>query len=114
VTQENRFDCFANWKEREAMAEAMIPMIGKLYRDHSIVTSLFGRPIINRSVIDIIKAHRFVRQVEQGGLSVSETLPVLNQLVALKPSPARIDVGKLAMRFKWESWPLPWLPVLSS
>jgi hypothetical protein len=25
VTQENRFDCFANWKEREAMAEAMIP-----------------------------------------------------------------------------------------
>lgn len=82
------------------MAEAMIPMIGKLYRDHSIVTSLFGRPIINRSVIDIIKAHRFVRQVEQGGLSVSETLPVLQQLVALKPNPARIDVGKLAMRFK--------------
>ncbi|GAA4651658.1 glyceraldehyde-3-phosphate dehydrogenase [Kistimonas scapharcae] len=100
VTQEKMLDSFADWKEREAMAESMIPLVGKLYRDHNVVTSLFGRPIINRSVIDIIKAHRFVRQVEQNGLSVRETLPVLEQLATLKLGPSRIDIGKLAMKFK--------------
>ena len=89
-----------DWKEREAIAEAMIPLIGKLYRDHNIVTSVYGRPVINRSVIDIIKAHKFVRQVLGSELSVRETQPVLEILSKLNLAPARIDLGKLVVGYQ--------------
>ena len=91
-----------SWINREALAESMIPMIGKLYREHNVVTSVYGRPIINRSVIDIIKAHRFVRQLQVEALDVSETFPVLEALVGLNLGPARIDIGKLAVKYRAE------------
>ena len=89
-----------SWINREALAESMIPMIGKLYREHNVVTSIYGRPVINRSVIDIIKAHRFVRQLEDSPLDVSETFPVLEALMGLNLGPSRIDLGKLATKYK--------------
>jgi len=52
---------FSDWKEREALAEAMIPMIGKFYRDNNVETSVYGRNIVNRSVISILKSHRAAR-----------------------------------------------------
>lgn len=91
-----------SWINREALAESMIPMIGKLYREHNVVTSVYGRPIINRSVIDIIKAHRYVRQLQGQALDVSESFPVLQALTKLNLGPARIDIGKLATKFKKE------------
>lgn len=89
-----------SWVNREALAESMIPMIGKLYREHSVVTSVYGRPIINRSVIDIIKAHRYVRQLQGEALDVSESFPVLQALTKLNLGPARIDIGKLATKYR--------------
>lgn len=95
---------FNSWKAREAIAEAMIPMIGKLYREKNVTTSLFGRPIINRSVIEIMKAHRFVRLVEDTELSVTDSAPILEALCAMDDlAPARIDVGKLAVKFKQDN-----------
>ncbi len=91
-----------SWINREALAESMIPMIGKLYREHNVVTSVYGRPVINRSVIDIIKAHRYVRQLQGHPLDVSESYPVLQALTKLNLGPARIDIGKLATKFKQE------------
>ncbi len=91
-----------SWINREALAESMIPMIGKLYREHNVVTSVYGRPVINRSVIDLIKAHRFVRQLQGQPLDVSETYPVLEALSKLNLGPARIDIGKLATKYKNE------------
>ena len=82
------------------MAEAMIPLIGQLYRNHHVVTSIFGHPVINRSVIDILKAHKFVRQIENNGLSVRETYSVLAVLGGLDLGPARIDIGKLASGYR--------------
>ncbi|MEO9960378.1 MAG: glyceraldehyde-3-phosphate dehydrogenase, partial [Nisaea sp.] len=70
----------SNWTERESTAEAMIPLIGRLYRKNNVVTSVYGRSIINQSVIDIIRAHRFVRQVEDSELSVHNTLPILQAM----------------------------------
>ena len=64
---------FAEWKEREATAESMIPLIGRLYRDRNIETSVYGRLIVKRSVIDVLKAHRFARQMESQELTVQDT-----------------------------------------
>ena len=94
--------CFADWKEREAVAEAMIPLIGRLYRQNNVITSIYGRAIINRSVIGIMKAHRFVRQVANSELSVLDTYPILKVLDQLNLGPASIDIGKLAVKFAQE------------
>ena len=92
-------DYFKDWKEREALAEAMIPMIGKLYRERNIATHMYGKPLVNRSVIDIMKAHRFVRQVEENELSEFESFPILEAISALDVGPAHIDLGKIAVNY---------------
>ncbi len=92
----------SNWTERESTAEAMIPLIGRLYRKNNVVTSVYGRAIINQSVIDIIRAHRFVRQVEDSELSVHDTLPILQAMDKLELGRAHVDIGKLAVKFKAE------------
>nr|WP_227715121.1 glyceraldehyde-3-phosphate dehydrogenase [Marinobacter sp. 1-3A] len=86
--------------DRESKAEAMIPLIGRLYRKNNVVTSVYGRAIINQSVIDIIRAHRYVRQVENNELSVNDTLPILQIMDQMELGRAHIDIGKLAVKFK--------------
>ena len=77
---------FADFKEREALAEAMIPMIGDLYR-RNIVIFIHGVPLYNQSVIEIMKAHRFVRQIEHNEMSEFETHPILKILHGLDLAP---------------------------
>ena len=50
----------AEWIAREELAERMIPLIGGLYRDHGVVTSIHGRRLINRSAIALVKAERLM------------------------------------------------------
>lgn len=92
--------CLQDWIKQEATAESMIPLIGGLFRNKSVVTAIYGRPIINRSVMDLLKAHRFVRHMEEEGLSVQDTFPVLAALNDMDISHANIDIGKLAFKFK--------------
>lgn len=91
-------DYFKDWKKREALAEAMIPLIGKLYRENNVKVYLYGQPLINRSVIDIMKHHRAVREVEENELSEFESFPILQAISALNLGTAHIDLGKLAVR----------------
>ncbi len=93
---------FADWKAREAIAEAMVPLVGRLYRDRNIEISVYGRLIVKRSVIDILKAHRFVRQIEGEEISVVDTFPVLEAVSEMNVTNAHIDIGKLAVKFRNE------------
>ena len=98
----NLEDYFPDWKEREALAEAMIPIIGRLYRKN-VVAYCYGRALYNQSVIQIMKTHRYVRQVAQNELSEFESHPILEALSQLDLGPCHIDVGKLATRFMEEA-----------
>jgi len=91
---------FTHWKDRETVSEAMIPLIGRLYRRNNVVTSIYGRAIINQSVIGILKSHRFVRQVEDNELSVHDTFPILEALDTYNLGHAHVDIGKLATKYK--------------
>ncbi|MBQ0719451.1 MAG: glyceraldehyde-3-phosphate dehydrogenase [Gammaproteobacteria bacterium] len=93
-------DFFKDWKEREALAEAMIPLIGKLYRENNISLYMYGRNMVNLSVTDLMKVHRFVRQIEQNELSEFETFPMISALVAMGIGPAHIDIGKLTVTYQ--------------
>jgi glyceraldehyde 3-phosphate dehydrogenase len=84
-----------DWTSRQETAELMLPMIGKLYRDRGVVVKMYGRSLINASTIDLLKAHRFVKQYEPDGLSIHDTYSVLQRLMTLDLSPMRLDLGKL-------------------
>ena len=95
-------DYFPDWKEREALAEAMIPIIGSLYR-RNVVCYCYGRALHSRSVMQIMKTHRYVRQVAKNELSEFESYPVLEALSQLDLGPSHVDLGKLTVRFMEES-----------
>ena len=87
------------WKNREELAEQMIALIGQLYREKNIVVSVFGRSLVNRSVIQILKAHRRTRVLDVE-LSVVNTFPIIEALAKLDNiGTAEIDLGKLAVEF---------------
>ncbi|TFD78479.1 glyceraldehyde-3-phosphate dehydrogenase [Cryobacterium psychrophilum] len=88
------------WIGREAIAEAMIPLIGRLYRDNNVVTSVFGRGLVNKSVIGLLKAHRFARHIADVELPLEETLPVLETLLRLNLGAASIDLARLAIAYR--------------
>ncbi len=88
-----------DWIAREETAEAMIPIIGHLYRDRQLLTKLYGCVLVDKSPIEIIKAHRFARLVTGAELSVHDSFLVLKAVAALDLPPLRVDIGKLTTRY---------------
>lgn len=99
MTQTKHEAYLNEWMERESIAEDMIPLIGSLYRKRNVITSIYGRPIINRSVVQLLKSHRFVRHMEDHELSVHDTYQVLKVLEKMDVARAHIDIGKLAVNY---------------
>ncbi|MCK4691903.1 MAG: glyceraldehyde-3-phosphate dehydrogenase, partial [Desulfuromonadales bacterium] len=91
---------FKDWKEREAIAEAMTPLIGKLYRDHEVICTVFDRPLVNQSTIDILRAHRFARQIINREIWVKDTYPMLQVMAKMDLAPGKVDLAKLVLRYQ--------------
>ncbi|MBD1556753.1 glyceraldehyde-3-phosphate dehydrogenase [Vibrio sp. S9_S30] len=91
-----------DWQTSQTNAESIFPILGQLYRQKGVEVLLFGRPLVNASTIDIVKAHRLARRYVGHDLSPSQTLPVLQQLNEMSLSPCRIDVGQLAHNY-WQN-----------
>lgn len=100
MSQQALENVFEEWQNNQALAEQMIPLVGRLYRHNNVVATMFGRSLINQSVIRILKDHRFVRKIEGTELSVEDTFPIVEAMSALNLGPAHVDVGKLAVMFK--------------
>ena len=88
-----------SWLERQTFAENMLPIIGQLFRNNGIEVSIYGRPLVNASTIDIIKAHKSVALHEENKLRLRESFPFVEALSKMSLAPSRIDVGKLAYRY---------------
>lgn len=92
-------DYFGDWKQREALAQEMIPVVGRLYSERNVVIFIYGRPLHNRSVANVMKSHRFVRQVGRNEMSEFESHPVLMALAKLDLAHVHVDLGKLTVKF---------------
>ena len=77
----------------------MIPIVGKLSREKSAKSYIYGHSLVNQSVLQIMKIHRYVRQVEKNELSEFETYPILQSMMDLDLGPAHIDIGRLAVNY---------------
>ena len=91
-----------DWNERVELAEKMIPLLGQLRRNNNVVTSIFGRLLYNPTEVDIIKSHRYARHITSQELPLSETLPIVEEMIDLDLGTASIDLGSLATKFKAE------------
>lgn len=86
-----------SWEERQEFAELMQPLIGKLYRTKGVEIVVYGRSLVAGTTIDIIKAHRLVRQHhESEKLRLRESYPFLEAMAQMNINNARVDLGKLA------------------
>jgi glyceraldehyde 3-phosphate dehydrogenase len=84
-----------SWTHREAAAETMVPLIGRLFRSHGVITAVYGRSLVNQPVKKILKIHRFARQIDGTELPTDDTLALLQTLSQLDLAPALIDLGEL-------------------
>jgi len=90
-----------DWDAQLGLAEQMIPLIGRLHRRDGVVAGVHGRRLVNRSAIDIVRAHRFARHVDGAPLPLAESLRILRAAVDTGASgPASLDVGALAARLR--------------
>ena len=90
---------FSDWKQREALAQEMVPVLGRLENQKGVQVFLYGRALSNRSVAKIMLAHRRVRQMARNELSEFESHPVLMALAKLNLCPSQIDLGKLTISY---------------
>ena len=69
-------DSFGDFQYRQALAEEMMPHIGRMYRNN-VHLMLYGTLLVNLSVSEIMQAHRFVRETEENELSEYEIYQVI-------------------------------------
>jgi glyceraldehyde 3-phosphate dehydrogenase len=87
---------FLDWTKREEHAERMIPLIGALYRENSVITTVYGKPLPKKGPTELIKAHKYAQKFDGAqAVNMAESEAVLRRLIELKLAPACIDVGKL-------------------
>ena len=94
-------DPFGDFQYRQALAEEMLPIIGRIYRDN-VHLLLYGKKLVNLSVSEIMNAHRFVRETENNELSEFETYQVIVALNELELGPAEIDIGIIAAAYLFD------------
>jgi glyceraldehyde 3-phosphate dehydrogenase len=86
-----------DWIAQDEIAEVMLPLIGRLYRDRGVNIEVYGQSLVNKSAIEILNAHRFAQQILESDLTVRDTSPVLKAIATMDLSPSRIDIGKLSV-----------------
>ncbi|MDP1756024.1 MAG: glyceraldehyde-3-phosphate dehydrogenase, partial [Pseudohongiella sp.] len=99
MTRPSPEDYFSDWKQREALAQEMIPVVGRLYSERNVGVFIYGRALHNRSVTNIMKSHRFVRQIGRNEMSEFESHPILMSVAKLDLWHCQIDLGKLTVKY---------------
>lgn len=88
-----------DWDRNERAVEAMIPLIGQMYREKTVEISVFGQLMVKRTVNDILKAHETVHQIEDLDLLPEDTLAIVEALSRMPLSHAHIDIGKMVVKY---------------
>jgi len=87
------------WSRQQRNAEAMVPIIGELYREHGVIVTLFSHSLVNKSPLEILELHRKSRSNLGNDLSLIDTYPILSAMAELDLGPSRIDLGNLWSHF---------------
>lgn len=84
------------WKAQEHAADFMVPLIGLLYRQRNVISVMFGKGLVHKNSIDIIRCHNFVCKYVGKRIRPVDSEIVLSALTQYAPNARdmRIDVGR--------------------
>jgi glyceraldehyde 3-phosphate dehydrogenase len=91
---------YEEWRDFEAMAEQAVHFVGRLYRERGVITTLYNRPLVGRTPMQILQEHRYVAEVEQNRFNIGDSFPILSAMAEMELSPARIDLAKISSGFE--------------
>ena len=83
----------AIWSERQTYAEQLVPLVGSLFRSRGIAATIYGSTLVNKSAMEIIKAHRYARHVIGSELSTKASFDLLSIVSRLDLPPMNLDLA---------------------
>jgi len=86
------------WKRNEALAEAIVPLTGALYRDQAVVCELFGRSLVGKTPTGILQIHAEAQRKAGADIDLQAVHDLLVRMNARALGRARVDLGRLLRR----------------
>ncbi len=91
-----------NQVEQEKAAVSLINSIGTLLYDNSVELVLFRNHLVDTSVSEVLKLHKYGNEVVKKSFSVYDTAALAKVMVSMDLAPAKVDIGKLAAEWNEE------------
>ena len=95
-------DELQNYMSRKKAAVDLQNCIGKLLVDKSIELVFFRNQLMDISISDILRLHKYARKVVGKEISVFDSSSLAKAIFEMDLAPAKIDIGKLANEWSVE------------
>ncbi len=92
-TYSNELEVYVN---QERAAVDLIHSIGKLMFEKSIELVLFRNHLVDTSITEILRLHRYSAEMVGKPISVFDSAELAREILKMDLAPAKIDIGKLA------------------
>lgn len=89
-----------DFTEKQNAALEFIEVINQLWFNDTVELVLFRHQLIDRRVSLILNLHQNAKALADSPLSIFETLRIAKVIASLNLTPARIDIGKLALELR--------------
>ena len=91
------------WKQNEALAEAIVPLVGALYREQAVVCELFGASLVGKTPTSILQVHAEAQRKAGAPIELQQVHDLLVRMNHRSLGRARVDLGKLIRRFEQDA-----------
>ena len=86
-----------NYTRKQVAASEFIEIVNELWFNKTVEILLFRNRLVDKKISDILNIHQDSKALVGDALSIFETLDILKAVKAIDLSPARVDIGKLAI-----------------
>lgn len=86
------------WQRHEALAEAIVPLTGALYREQAVVCELFGTSLVRKTPTTILQIHAEAQRKAEAAIDLQAVHDLLQRMNGMELGRARVDLGKLLRR----------------
>ena len=90
----------ATWQRHEALAEAIVPLTGALYREQAVVCELFGTSLVRKTPTAILQIHAEAQRKAGAAVDLQAVHDLLVRMNHRSLGRVRVDLGKLLRRFE--------------
>jgi glyceraldehyde 3-phosphate dehydrogenase len=88
-----------DWQRKEALAEALVPLVGGLYRERALVVAVFGTSLVGKTPVQMLSIFSSAAVYAGEELALRDAVSLLELMNNLDLGRARVDIGKLLVRY---------------